>query len=138
MSKKKKIGKLENEKVLSMTSAQKPSHANSPKTQFLQNFTKKKFTKTKFMISTALKTNATPIKSPITNPMALPISLSSQNQSPNVSFKEALMHDMNIDLESPFEGNIIDMVLIAKNQLPLEEQTSQGTEKQKDIIALSP
>ena len=48
------------------------------------------------------------------------------------------MHDMNIDLESPFEGNIIDMVLIAKNQLASEEQTSQGTEKQKDIIALSP
>ena len=121
-----------------MTSAQKPSHANTPETQFLQNFTKKKFTKKNFMISTALKTNATPIKSPITNPMALPISLSSQNQSPNVSFKEALMHDMNIDLESPFEGNIIDMVLIAKNQLASEEQTKQGTEKQKDIIALSP
>ena len=115
--KKKKIGKAENEKVFSMTFAQKPSRANSLETQFLQNFTKKKFTKKRFMISTAPKTNATPIKSPITNPMALPISPSSQNQSPNVSFKEALMHDMNIDLESPFEGNIIDMVLIAENQL---------------------
>ena len=48
------------------------------------------------------------------------------------------MQDMNIDLESPFEGNAIDMVLTEENQLALEDQTSQGTEKQTDIITLSP
>ena len=39
------------------------------------------------------------------------------------------MQDMNIDLESPFEGNAIDMVLIEENQLASENQTSRGTEK---------
>ena len=47
------------------------------------------------------------------------------------------MQDMNIDLESPFEGNAIDMVLFEENQLASEDQTSQGTEKRTDIITLS-
>ena len=47
------------------------------------------------------------------------------------------MQDMNIDLESPFEGNAIDMVLIEENQLASENQTSRGTEKRTDIITLS-
>ena len=47
------------------------------------------------------------------------------------------MQDMNIDLESPFEGNAIDMVLIEENQLASENQTSRGMEKQTDIITLS-
>ena len=48
------------------------------------------------------------------------------------------MHDMNIDPESPFDGNVIDTVLIEENHLASTEQTSQGTEMRKDIIALSP
>ena len=48
------------------------------------------------------------------------------------------MQDMNIDLESPFEGNAIDMVLIDENQITSEDQPSQGAEKRADIITLSP
>ena len=48
------------------------------------------------------------------------------------------MQDMNIDLESPFKGNAIDMVLIDENQIALEDQPSQGAEKQMDTITLSP
>ena len=48
------------------------------------------------------------------------------------------MQDMNIDLESPFKGNAIDMVLTEENQLASEDQTSQGMEKRTDIINLSP
>ena len=48
--------------ISSMTSEQKLRYTNSPKTQFLQNFTKKKF-----MISSTQKTNAMPNKSPIIN-----------------------------------------------------------------------
>ena len=103
----------------SMTSEQKLRCTNSPETQFLQNFTKKKF-----MISSTQKTNATPNKSPIINPMSLPKSPSSQNNPPNVSVKEALMQDMNIDLKSPFEGNAIDMVLTNENQIESEDQPS--------------
>ena len=34
------------------------------------------------------------------------------------------MQDMNIDLESPFEGNAIDMVLTNENQIESEDQPS--------------
>ena len=102
-----------------MTSERKLSRTTSPETQFLQNFTKKKF-----MISSTQKTIATPNKSPTINPMAPLKSPSSQNQPPNVSLKEGLMQDMNIDLESPFEGNAIYMVLTEENQLASEDQTS--------------
>ena len=106
-------------KLFSMTSERKLSCTTSCETQFLQNFTKKKF-----MISSTQKTNTTPNKSPIINPVAPPKSPSSQNQPPNVSLKEGLMQDMNIDLESPFEGNAIYMVLTEENQLASEDQTS--------------
>ena len=46
---------------------------------------------------------------------------SSQNKPPNISFKEALMQDMNTDLESPFEANAIDMVLTDENQITSED-----------------
>ena len=39
------------------------------------------------------------------------------------------MQDMNIDLESPFKGNAIYMVLTNENQITSEDQPSQGTEK---------
>ena len=70
--------------------------------------------------------------------MSTPKSPSSQNKPPNISFKEALMQDMNIDLESLFEGNAIDMMLTDENQITSEDQPSQGMEKRADIITLSP
>ena len=70
--------------------------------------------------------------------MSTPKSPSSQNKPPNISFKEALMQDMNIDLESPFEGNAIDMMLTDENQITSEDQPSQREEKRADIITLSP
>ena len=48
------------------------------------------------------------------------------------------MQDMNIDLESLFEGNAIDRMLIDENQITSEDQPSQGVEKRADIITLSP
>ena len=48
------------------------------------------------------------------------------------------MQDMNIDLESPFEGNAIDMMLTDENQIASKDQPSQGVEKRMDIITLSP
>ena len=48
------------------------------------------------------------------------------------------MQDMNIDLESPFEGNAIDMMLTEENQIASKDQPSQGVEKRMDIITLSP
>ena len=39
------------------------------------------------------------------------------------------MQDMNIDLESPFKGNAIYMVLTNENQIASEDQPSQGAEK---------
>lgn len=94
-----------------MTSEQKLRHTNSLETQFLQNYTKKKF-----MISPAQKTNSMPNKSPITNPMSPPKSPpKSQNKPSSISFKEALIQDMIIDLESPFEGNAIEMMLTDEN-----------------------
>ena len=48
------------------------------------------------------------------------------------------MQDMNIDLESPFKGNTIDMLLTDENQIASEDQPSQGAEKQMDTITLSP
>ena len=116
-----------------MTSEQKLRCTNTPKTQFLQNFTKKKF-----MNSSTQKTKAKPNKSPIINPMSPPKSPLSQKKPPNVSFKEALMQDMNIDLESPFEGNAIDTMLTDENQIASKDQPSQGVEKRMDIITLSP
>ena len=70
--------------------------------------------------------------------MPTPKSLSSQNKPPNISFKEALMQDTNIDLESLFEGNAIDRMLTDENQITSEDQPSQGVEKRADIITLSP
>ena len=48
------------------------------------------------------------------------------------------MQDMSIDLESLFEGNAIDMMLIDENQITSEDKPSQGVEKRADIITLSP
>ena len=48
------------------------------------------------------------------------------------------MQDMNIDLESPFEGNAIDTMLTDENQIASKDQPSQGVEKRMDIITLSP
>ena len=48
------------------------------------------------------------------------------------------MQDMNIDLESPFEGNAINMMLTDENQIASKDQPSQGVERRMDIITLSP
>ena len=48
------------------------------------------------------------------------------------------MQDMNIDLESLFDGNAIDMMLTDENQITSEDQPSQREEKRADIITLSP
>ena len=48
------------------------------------------------------------------------------------------MQDMNIDLESPFKGNAIYMVLTNENQIASKDQPSQGVERRMDIITLSP
>ena len=70
--------------------------------------------------------------------MPTPKSPSSQNKPPNISFKEALMQDMNINLESLFKGNAIDRMLTDENQITSEDQPSQGVEKRANIITLSP